>query len=155
MAQTQKFNSYDFCVVQAHFDKKIKALSATALTNHKLTHMEWLVMCVINRSSKASTMSDIANELGVSLPQITALVTNLISKKLIKQKTILSDRRSKHLSLTIKGKRIMGKIEVALSKNLKSWLTDIPHDQFAYFYDNLRVLSGINSHIPDKSPEQD
>lgn len=151
MTPTPKFSSYDFCVVQAHFDKKIKSLSAEILSAHKLTHMEWLVMCVINSSPRASKMSDIANEIGVSLPQITALVTNLISKRLIKQKTIISDRRSKHLSLTLKGKRIMGKVETTLNKNLKSWLTEIPHDEFSQFYKNLKLLSGFNVHNQDKN----
>lgn len=70
--------------------------------------MEWLLLGVLDRGSqKGCSMSTIAASLEVTLPQVTALVTKLLNLKLVTQKAAASDRRSRVVMLTSKGRQTL------------------------------------------------
>lgn len=85
-------------------------------------------------------MSAVAKELSVTLPQVTALATKPLDLKLITQKTQSSDRRSRHVSPTAKGRRLLDQIETAVESAFNAWVGQIPKDQYQQYRDTVAWL---------------
>lgn len=114
-------NMYEICLLHARSDRALRAKVAGLLDSSKITMMEWLLLGVVaGGPSKGMTMSEIAQSLHVTLPQVTALVNKLLPLKLVKQKSASNDRRSRLVSLTSKG-------ELVLDENKK--LLDSAHGE--------------------------
>lgn len=100
-------NMYEICLLHAQSDRSLRAAIASLLEESKITMMEWLLLGVVAAGpSKGMTMSEIAQSLNVTLPQVTALVNKLLPLKLVKQKSASTDRRSRLVSLTNKGQLV-------------------------------------------------
>jgi len=92
--------------------------------------MEWLLLAIVYKSRPIGVgMSALARALDVSLPQITALASSLVSGGLISQQAASHDRRAKHLMITQKGIILIEAIENSMRGVLKGWLNDIPRQQ--------------------------
>jgi len=101
-------NTYEMCLLHARSDRALRGSIASRLEKLNITMMEWLLLGVIKQSgAKGLSMSDIAQSLHVTLPQVTALVNKLLPLKLIKQKSANADRRSRLVSLTSKGELVL------------------------------------------------
>lgn len=72
------------------------------------------------------SMTEIANYLDVTLPQVTSLVNTLTDKKLIKQKVSPFDRRGRQVDITSKGSRLLARLESLIRGALHTWSKDIP-----------------------------
>lgn len=85
-------NMYELCLLHARSDRALRGSVATKLEKLNITMMEWLLLGVVhNGGTKGISMSDIAQSLHVTLPQVTALVNKLLPSKLVKQKSANSD----------------------------------------------------------------
>lgn len=91
------------------------------------------------------TMSSVAEALDVTLPQVTALSSSLAKAKLVKQQVSRQDRRSRRLTLTSSGKKLLADIEQATTDALEAWTVDIPADQLAAYQEALKRLASLNN----------
>ena len=121
----------------------MRALIAERLNGHDVTMMEWLLLGVVSRGkSSGLTMSEIANTLQVTLPQVTALVNKLLPLKLIKQKSANNDRRSRVVTVTSKGQLALEDANKALDTAMNQLLGTVPKEQLQVYLSTLeRIIS--------------
>ncbi len=137
-------NMYEACLMHARADRALRLVVSKHLEQFGLTMMEWLLMATVCCSPKRGmTMSDVAAALNVTLPQVTALANNLVRSKFIKQKVNTSDKRSRYLSATVAGKRLIEKVEVAIDATLREWLKDIPEAQLKEYISTVELIAEL------------
>lgn len=121
---------YEICLLHAQSDRALRAMIAERLENMNITMMEWLLLGVVSRGkSTGLTMSEIAEALHVTLPQVTALVNKLLPLKLIKQKSASSDRRSRVVTITNKGQLTLEDANKTLDNAMETWFNGVSQEQ--------------------------
>lgn len=99
---------YELCLSHSHADRALRTIIAEQLQEARLTMMQWLLLGVLAEAPKQGlSMSEVAAKLGITLPQVTALTTDLTERRLAKLKTQSKDRRSRHALLTAKGEELL------------------------------------------------
>ena len=83
---------------------------------------------IINGSSKNISMSAIANELNVTLPQITALVNGLLHQKMVKQRFSAKDRRTRLVIVTSKGNMVYSDALKLMVEDSSGWFGNLSED---------------------------
>ncbi len=121
---------YELSLLHAQSDRALRAMVAEQLSSMNITMMEWLLLGSV-AAGKASglTMSEVAEALRVTLPQVTALVNKLLPLKLIKQKSASTDRRSRVVTVTSKGQLVLEDANKTLDTALSEWFKGTPADQ--------------------------
>ncbi len=133
---------HDFCLMQVRADRAMRAIVSNKLESQRLTLMEWLALGVVaSGSKKGLSMSEIAAELDVTLPQVTALVSDLLELKFIKQKVLASDHRGRQVFITLKGKRVLSKLENAVAGEVRKWTKAVPSSRMQEYVRTVRQLS--------------
>lgn len=95
---------HTLCMTHARVDRWLRTHISNALEDSQLTMMEWLLLMSIHKHEKEGLIiTEIAELLGVSLPQVTALTHQLLNKKFLKQQVERQDRRSRRLCITPEG----------------------------------------------------
>ena len=134
-------NMYDICLLHARSDRMFRSAVAAQLEKSQITMMEWLLLGVVSAGSpKGVTMSNVADELRVTLPQVTALVNKLLPQKLIKQKSATSDRRSRLVLLTNKGQLVFDDMKELMEKSQPQIFTGVTDEQL---HEYLIVMSRL------------
>ena len=133
---------YEICLLHAQSDRALRAMIAEQLSSMNITMMEWLLLGVVS-SGKTSglTMSEIADSLHVTLPQVTALVNKLLPLKLIKQKSASNDRRSRVVTITSKGQLTLDDANTALDKAMDEWFDGLNPEQRESYVAVLKRLA--------------
>lgn len=93
-----------------NIEKALKELETLHITMKKankynkniFNKMEYKVLCLISKSINI-TMNDIAKELNITKPRVTAIINALIHKGLIELKVFETDKRKKCVLLSEKG----------------------------------------------------
>lgn len=147
MVEDSPITMYEACLLHARADRALRTVVAKQLESFKVTMMEWLLLGVVcNGPDKGLSMSTVAKSLDVTLPQVTALVSNLVKQRLAKQKTQSHDRRSRHVVATNRGRALLEDIEEAVTRAMKEWLNDIPREKLATYLDTVRILATRSEH---------
>jgi DNA-binding MarR family transcriptional regulator len=121
---------YEVCLLHAQSDRALRAMIAERLSDKSITMMEWLLLGVVaGGKTSGLTMSDIAEALHVTLPQVTALVNKLLPLKLIKQKSANNDRRSRVVTMTSKGQLTLDEANAALDNAMDEWFDGLSTEQ--------------------------
>ena len=142
MRKIVNMSMYEFCLVLSRSDRAIRVLTARQLESYDLTMMEWLMLATVDTAPpKGIAMSGIANTLDVTLPQITALATTLVKKKLVKQRINSRDRRSRKLSITRTGKKVIEDVDNAVNEAMRLWLGDIPAEQLQAYIQTAQLIA--------------
>lgn len=129
---------YEICLLHARSDRAMRALIAERLEGLNITMMEWLLLGVVSGGKgQGLTMSEIANTLQVTLPQVTALVNKLLPLKLIKQKSASNDRRSRLVTVTSKGQLALDDANKALNTAMGTWLDGVSKEQLSSYMATL------------------
>ncbi len=132
---------YELCLNHARADRAMRSLVADRLSKSRLSIMEWLALNVIAAGPKQGvSMSQIANSLDVTLPQVTALVSTLTKLRFVKQKILIKDRRGRQVIVTIRGRRTLLRLESDVSEAMNDWLQDIPKTKSEIY---LQVLADL------------
>jgi DNA-binding MarR family transcriptional regulator len=133
---------YEICLLHAQSDRALRALIADRLNGMNVTMMEWLLLGVVaNGKSSGLTMSEIADALHVTLPQVTALVNKLLPLKLIKQKSASTDRRSRVVTITSKGQLTLDDANKTLDKAMEEWFDGLSTEQRTSYSAVLKQLA--------------
>jgi len=134
---------YELCLMHARADRAMRSVVGGQLESHKLTMMEWLSMGVVASGPKDGiSMTQIAATLDVTMPQVTALIGNLMEQKMIKQHVLASDRRGRQVIVTSRGKRSLAKLETEIAKVMRQWTQDIDRDQLKSYIQSVAILAG-------------
>lgn len=143
--EKDQISIYDMCLLHSRADRALRTLVSRQLDKFDLTMMEWLTLETVKRSPKEGlTMSSVATTLEVTLPQITALSSSLAKSKLVKQKVSRQDRRSRRLSLTESGRKLLADIEQAAG-SLLDWTADIPPEQLQAYIQTVKHLASLSN----------
>lgn len=134
---------YELCLLHSRADRALRNIVAEKLEPFEITMMQWLLLGVVKAAPKQGiNMSDIATGLGITLPQVTALLSDLTKRRLTKLKTQRKDRRSRHASLTSRGEEILDKAAIEIESKLD---TVFPSEK------RLQYVSMLESMIPGES----
>lgn len=141
-SRQSSISMHELCLLHARIDRALRAAAISQLDDKKLTLMEWLALGVIATGPKQGlSISQIAEALDVTLPQVTALMIDLTKLKLAKQKVSLSDRRGRQVAITLRGKRTLSKLEKNITHAMQKWHQDIPSDDLQTYLINLGRLT--------------
>ena len=133
---------YELCLMQTRSDRTLRNLVSNKLSKHSLTLMEWLVLGSVSAGPKTGlSMTEIARALNVTLPQVTSLITDLLERKLIKQKVLSTDHRGRQVTITLKGKRVLGKLETMIARDVRQLTSAVPNSRLREYVRTLHVLS--------------
>lgn len=123
MGKIGRYTVSEMYMMHIRADRVVRFMILKSLEPYGLTVMEWQTLCAIDMGPDAGlSMTQVANTLDITLPQVSALTTGLIKKRLVKQKTLRKDRRNRFLALTKKGEDYKNgadnNVEIATSKLL-------------------------------------
>jgi MarR family transcriptional regulator for hemolysin len=141
-------SAYQACILHARSDRNLRAIVASSLKEHKLTMNEWLLLALVAESDHGYEMKEVATLLAVGQPHITALLKNLLKQKVLSQSSGESDRRTRIITVTAKGKRLLATIERKVRRCLRDWMADIPPD-------DLTVYLGVVFKLAQKQGPKD
>lgn len=137
---------YETCLTHAWADRALRSFIAKELEQYDVTLMEWLMLSVVcNAEGEGLSMSAVAKELDVTLPQVTALTNKLLQQKLIEQQVQSHDRRARHVFPTAKGRDVWQSVERSMSENLYRWLyteANITADDLQHYLRIARHIGG-------------
>ncbi|GAC1386578.1 MAG: hypothetical protein NVS1B7_4180 [Candidatus Saccharimonadales bacterium] len=144
MISSDRMTMYEACLYHARADRALRIGVGKCIERYNVTMMEWLLLGVVGAGpSKGLNMSAIAGQLEVTMPQVTALTTQLIKHKLVKQKAAAYDRRNRFVIITVKGVNMLEDIEVDIEAYMRRWLHTIPDDALRNYLDTLKLISQL------------
>lgn len=140
--RSEPITMYEACLLHSRADRTLRLIVAKQLEQYHITMMEWLLLGSVQQGPKEGvTMSSVAATLDVTLPQVTALTTRLSKNKFVKQKISRQDRRSRRLTMTPLGKKLLESVEDEARKVLRDWVADIPTDQLLSYLKTEEILA--------------
>lgn len=126
----------------------MRAVVSKQLEAQKITMMEWLTLGVVMAGPKDGvSMSQIATTLDVTLPQVTALISNLLDAKMIKQQILASDRRGRQVTGTTRGKKAWTRLEDSIAEAMRTWSKGIDRAQLKTYILTVAKLSKKNKDL--------
>jgi len=145
MSEINDMTIYEICLLHSRADRALRLVVARELESHDITMMQWLLLATTAQGPSAGTrMTELAEALDVTMPQITALMNDLAKQNLVKQKINAADRRSRRLIVTKQGKDLLSNITAALDTAIKEWLRAVPENQLNSYLATVRQLAELN-----------
>lgn len=137
---------FELCLWQSRSDRSLRMVVGRELKSKGLTMMEWLLLsCVDLAGNSGLSMSGIASALDVTLPQVTALITTLVKQRFVRQKTQRSDRRSRHVLITAKGRLTLNDANAKITAIVTKWLDGLSEEQLANYTETLEYLAHMST----------
>jgi DNA-binding MarR family transcriptional regulator len=90
-----------------------------------------------------SSLSDLADHLGLTLPSVSKLVDGLVKQKLIRRLESTVDRRRLTLVLTPNGESILNSARGAALANLTKIISRLSNDELATIHQAMELLSPL------------
>lgn len=129
--------------------RRFHNVGASSLENMDITLPQFILMKLISDMGTPK-MTDLANELGVTMGNTTAMSDRLIKEDYIERKNDPEDRRIVRLSLTKKGADLIKRAEKIRKENMSALLKRISiHDQEAM----LKIMEKLVDSIKNEKGE--
>ncbi len=139
---------YEACLAHSKADRVLRVVVGRELEPFGVTMMQWLLLVTVSKGSHSGMrMTELSEELDVTMPQITALMNDLVEEKLVKQKINASDRRSRRLSITATGKRRLEEIDSKIDETLRNWLKPVPAEDLKGYFTCLKLMTDLSTEI--------
>ncbi len=90
-----------------------------------------------------STLSAVAEFIGLSLPAMSRLVDGLVAKQLIERRSCEKDRRHVRLSITANGELALGEARAIAQTHVAEALTQLTSEQKATIGAAMEILRGV------------
>ena len=90
-----------------------------------------------------SSLSNLAEHLGLTLPSVSKLVDGLVKQKLVTRKTSTTDRRQLTLMLTSSGTSIVDSAIASARSNLAKKMEHISNDELELISQTMQLLRPI------------
>ena len=113
MENLKKAVTYLSELIEKVIEETIPRSDFADLTQHQLYYLKVIV------KMKDPTLTELANELGLTKPTVTVLADNLTKKGYVRKESSVKDRRRIHLHIDKKGARI-----IALRKTAHEKITE-------------------------------
>lgn len=141
MARAGIFSTHQIYSLHVRVDRQLRAAVTEDLKAHRLTLMEWLLLMeLVAAGSRGVGVSAVAGGLGVSLPQVTALVSGLQKKRLVRQKTGSADKRARQIFITQRGEDTAYETEQLLNKTFKKVFANVQPGELAEYQKVQRLV---------------
>jgi DNA-binding MarR family transcriptional regulator len=126
--------SYEICLILVRSQRNMRAFLQRLLRPFGLSMNEWLLLSLINDAPPGSLdMNELAEQLDVGKPHVTALFSDLQAVNYVEQTVDEKDKRRKMVHITTHGRDVLKEVTVVTKDGLQNWLGDIPEDDFNRF----------------------
>ena len=144
-----KTSAAKFFINHSKSDRVLRAHVSKALNVYRVAMMEWLLLYVIALAGKEGlAMRVVAQELGISMPQASTIVNQLMGRHLIMQKTQRQDRRLRQVVASAKGRVLINSLQKEIDLVLQDLLKPIPQNYLVFYERVSEIVSEI-----DKPPQ--
>ncbi|MBP6944757.1 hypothetical protein KBD61_00140 [Patescibacteria group bacterium] len=143
--------TYGLGILQAKTYRILKAKTASYLKRFEITTVDWAILGTLFSCSDGMALSTLSEHLGVKSPLITRRTSILVKKHLIQRKVAQDDSRSRIVSLTLQGKKLVPVIEKGLRHDIKSLFAGCSARELISF---IRVMAKVAEHL-NEVDEQD
>ena len=127
--------TYRAGLLQAKAYRILKQNTSKILEPYDLSTLDWALIGILYDSKDGRRMSTLATLLGVEPPLISRMVGRLEKKGIMRQKKDGEDTRAKVVTLMAEGRKLVGRIEKVLRKEIKSLFVGAsPKDILHYLY---------------------
>ena len=106
-----------------------------------LTRLHLAVMGELGQNNM--TMSELANTLMMTKPQLTHLVDSLVSQGIVERRPDEKDRRVINLALTEKGRALLKEMKLKVKENTKKRLASLTTEELSQMSTALETLRNI------------
>jgi DNA-binding MarR family transcriptional regulator len=106
-----------------------------------LTRLHLAVMGELGQNSM--TMSELANTLMMTKPQLSHLVDSLVSQGIVERRPDEKDRRVINLALTAKGRALLKEMKLKVKENTKKRLASLTTEELSQMSTALETLRNI------------
>ncbi len=134
--------TYRIGLVQAQAYRKLQLSFRAALKPYNLTIPEWSLLGVVYDEGQM-TLTVLTEILRSKASHPTVLVERLVTLGLLAREPSLNDRRSKVVSITAEGQRLVPMIEQAARAGIAKDLLSIPRSELETYFSILKRLAGI------------
>lgn len=139
----KKAEAFDSFLLIVKSDRVLRKLTNQTLREQgSVTLTEWLLLSIIAEGPKEGTrMSELAKELGVTLPQVTALLDSLLMKRLARQRTQKQDRRNRYAVITQRGEDTVRTLNTSMDELYGQLMRGIPTTHLQIHRQVLQVIA--------------
>jgi DNA-binding MarR family transcriptional regulator len=106
-----------------------------------LTRLHLAVMGELSQNN--TTMSELANTLMMTKPQLSHLVDSLVSQGIVERRPDEKDRRVINLALTEKGRALLKEMKLKVKENTKKRLASLTTEELSQMSTALETLRNI------------
>jgi len=111
------------------------------VSKHSISPQQFHVIKVINEK-KSINMTDLANEMMISKPQLTPIIDKLLKKTYLIRENAKEDRRIINISLTPSGKEILKERTEHINKMITQRISTLPTEDQKEL--NAAIITMIN-----------
>ncbi len=122
-------SSYSVMLAKMRAFRATKDVIAKSLHNFDITIMQWLLLGYVEKNHNGTTAGAIADELNITMPLVTRFTTVLLRKDLIKITPLPKDKRTKIITITSKGRKLLQSSDPIVKQALKVWLAPISQEE--------------------------
>ncbi|MDL2363013.1 MAG: MarR family transcriptional regulator [Patescibacteria group bacterium] len=122
----------------------------TVLEQYELTPTYWSMLGSIIEAKDGVRQVEIARELHVKAPLITAMAKHLEDRNIVQIVQNQFDARAKLLALTPEGKKLIKQIETDLHSHLQQLLTGLTEDDMKTYHKVLTTIVANDAAIAKK-----
>jgi DNA-binding MarR family transcriptional regulator len=117
--------TYTSGLLQAKAYRALKKWTTNALKSRNISTIDWALLGLLYEKRSGYRPSELASELGVEAPFITALVTKLKKQHYVESKRDTKDTRVKCICLTAEGSEFVQQTETFLRSAMRPLIHDI------------------------------
>ena len=119
-----------------------KAINPRGLLKINLTSAQIkLLTCFSNKAEL--TMTELSNNLAVSLPTMTAMVDRLVNSKMVERERDNEDRRVVRVNLTGAGEKILRKLIRIRRKEMEKILMNLSGEEMGSYLTSIEVVARL------------
>ena len=134
---------YQACLLHSRAERVLKTMVSRCLEDWEITRMEWILLATVAEQSKVPaghTMGELADVLDVRMSQVTALMTKMTEAQLLRQETSATDRRTRYVTITKRGTKLLDEIEKSMRGAMRDWLGSIPRADLSVYMRTVERL---------------
>jgi DNA-binding MarR family transcriptional regulator len=136
----EQLPTYKKAALQVVAYKNIRDTINSVLNRFDLNTMQWIILGTLYENATGLRITDIAKSLQVEVPLITTLASPLMREGLVSNRVSKTDRRSKPLALTPRGKEAVGQIEAELAKHLETLEQGLTDSEVTSYFQTLETF---------------
>ncbi len=127
-------STYEICLTLVRSQRNVRAFLQRLLRPFGLSMNEWLLLSLIHDAPPSTLdMNELAEQLDVGKPHVTALFSDLQAVNYVEQTVDSKDKRRKIVHITDRGREVLIEVNAVTKEGLQSWIGDIPAAEFEQF----------------------